>query len=383
MVHQEKFGKLDRRILDHAPLSIITIDKDGNMVSANKFYKNFSKKKGFQGSNIFKSEFFIRENLVDDFRRLLADGTVVRREECYEKNSRGDDKYLKIVAVPLRGAHGNITGALSMAEDVTETVVFKKKLENLNKRLESKVRKRTAKLKEVNKELDRALELKSIFMADVSHELRTALTIIQGNLELIAMNQEFCEEDVESYNLVFEEAKKMSSMLTDLSMLSKSDLSGDELHCEKIDVNRLIASLIKALHVVSKEKEVTIKHENGATCLEMTADEDKMEKLLTNLIRNAIRYNKIGGWVKIKAEKDGNEIVIRVEDSGIGIPEEHLSSIFERFYRVDKARSRMEGGSGLGLSICKWVAEAHGGTIDVGSKPGKGSLFTVRLPDDQ
>jgi len=131
---------------------------------------------------------------------------------------------------------------------------------------------------------------------------------------------------------------------------------------------------------VGREKNIRLDHRNKESRVRITADKGKIEKLLLNLVRNAIRYNRQNGRVGIWVEESENEIALKVKDSGIGIPREHLPNIFERFYRVDKARSRHEGGSGLGLAICKWVAEMHKGGIDVSSTVGKGTLFTVRLP---
>lgn len=140
--------------MDNAPMSIITIDKSGIITSANKYYRTFSKTKDFFNHSIFKSNFFNRDNLLEDYRKLLADGTFVKRENCWEKNSKGEDKYLKIIAVPLRDKDGNIEGALSMALDNTETVLYKNELEKLNRELEIRVKERTIELEEANKELE-------------------------------------------------------------------------------------------------------------------------------------------------------------------------------------------------------------------------------------
>jgi diguanylate cyclase (GGDEF)-like protein/PAS domain S-box-containing protein len=151
----DKSDDINRKILDNAPMSIVTIDKDGLMTSANKYFQNFSRSKNFRHRSIFSSKFFIRENLREDYKRLLSDGTMISRENCYEKNNRGEDKYLKIIAVPLRDKAGNIEGALSMAVDNTEVVLYKNELEKLNRHLEAKVRERTVALEDANRELER------------------------------------------------------------------------------------------------------------------------------------------------------------------------------------------------------------------------------------
>lgn len=373
-------SEINKRILDNAPISIITINKEGFITSANKYYLFFSKTKDYRNHNIFNSKFFIRENLVQDYKKLLTDGIEVRREKCYEKNSKGEDKYMNLIAVPLRDKDGKIEGALSMAMDNTEAVLFKNQLQELNKNLDMKIKQKTAELKEANKKLGDVLDLKVQFMADVSHELRTSLTIIQGNLELMNPNASGKENNIEESGQIFNEIKRMSGMLADLSLLANSDSAVQKLDYKKIDLNKLILSAVKSLEVVAKEKNIAIEHKNNKTEIAITADKSKLEKLIMNLIRNAIRYNKDNGWIKIWTEKGENEIILTVEDSGIGIPQKHLPRIFERFYRVNKNKSRNEGGTGLGLAICKWVVEAHGGKINVESTVGQGSAFKVILP---
>ncbi len=375
-----KLAEINKRIMDNAPVSIITIDKEGFMTSANKFYQTLSKRKEMHHHNIFESKFFIRENLVDDYKKLLSDGTGVTRENCYEKNNKGEDKYFKIIAVPLMDKKGRIDGALSMAIDNTEAVLFKNKLQELNDELEKKVMERTAQLHETNKELAKVIDLKSMFVADVSHEMRTSLAIIQGNAELMSRGLIEENEQPETYGQVFGEIKRMSTMLADLALLSNSESYRQNLDYENIDVNKMISSVCKSLRVIADEKSIEIRHENSLALVEVMADPEQLEKLLSNLVRNAIRYNKKNGSIRIWAEEDEKEIVLNVQDTGIGIAQEHLQNVFERFYRVDKARTRSEGGSGLGLAICKWIAEIHGGKIEVSSKIDRGTHFSVRLP---
>ena len=376
-----KLAEFNKRIMDNIPVSIITIDKEGNITSANKYYHNFSNTKEFWKTNIFTNKFFIRENLVGDYKKLLSDGTVLRKDYCFERNINGEDKYLKIVAVPLLDKDGNIEGALSMAQDNTESVSYKKKLQLLNNELEKKVEQRTKQLNQANVKLAKVLDLKSMFIADVSHEMRTSLAIIQGNIELISRGVvEECDKN-ESNVQIFDEIKRMVTMLSDMSFLSDSDPK-QGLDLEIFDINKLISSVCKTIKVVANEKKISIEHKKPKVKIRIRADLGQITKLLSNLIRNSIRYNKKNGLVEIWVEKTKTGIMINVQDTGIGIPEENLPYIFERFYRVDKARSRNDGGSGLGLAICKWVAEVHGGSIKAISELGIGSLFTVSLPSD-
>ncbi len=378
----KRMSQLHHKILDNAPISMITIDKDGFMTSANKYFHSLSSTKDFRKKNIFSSEFFIRENLVEDYKKLLTDGKEIIKDKCFEKNALGE-KYLKIIAVPLRDEKGEIEGALSMAVDNTELIVSKNKLQKLNDNLEKKVEQRTLELDRTNAELNKVLNLKSTFMADVSHELRTAMAIIQCNLELsvrqLEIDSGIKKENNEAYHQILEEISRISIMMTDLSLLANSDSLKQHLEYRQIDLNEKIRNACKALSIIAQEKKVKISFA-GETELVMMADEQKLEKLIFNLIKNAIRYNKIGGWINVETEDLGSEVAFSVKDGGIGIETEHLPHVFERFYRADKSRSRSEGGSGLGLSICRWVVDSHGGEIKVESTPSEGSMFSVYLP---
>lgn len=379
---EKNLGKINQKIMDNIPVSIVTIDKEGNMVSANKFFKNLSKRGEYRKHNVLTDKFFVRENLVNDYKKLLSDGTMIKRDHCYERNINGEDKYLKIIAVPLLDKVGNIEGAVSMALDNTESVQLHKKLQLLNDELEKKVIKRTAQLKKANEEIAKVMELKAMFVADVSHEMRTSLAIVQGNVELISRGLIEDLDKKETYGQVFNEIKRMSTMLADMTLLSESETSKQRLDITNFDVNKIIANICDSLKIVASEKNIKVNHKNKNGKIYIMADVVQIEKLIKNLISNAIRYNKLGGAVNIWIEKKETEIAIKVQDDGIGIAKEYQSDIFERFYRVDKARSRDEGGSGLGLAICKWVAEVHGGKISVDSEPGAGSTFSVELPQN-
>lgn len=378
--HEKDSDKIKNKILDNAPMSIITIDKKGNITSANKYFFNFSTTKNYAGRNIFKSQFFIREGLVDDYKKLLSEGAPVNRENCYVKNSKGEDKYLKIIAVPLRDDNGNIEGALSMAQDNTEAVLYKNELEKYNVELEEMVNDRTAKLDKVNKDLEIALESKSRFMSDISHEMGTSLSIIQGHLELFSIISNLKSDSKESYEQIKHEAKRLSEMLRDLNMLSKSNALEDEFKMKIIDLKKIINNMLKSLSPLANEKNVKLNFDAHGGKAEISADEQKIEMLFLNLIKNAIKYNNEGGSITVTIKRVDKGFEVNIEDTGIGIGKEHQSKIFERFYRVDESRARENGGYGLGLAICKWVADKHAGSIKLKSIPGKGSTFSVYLP---
>ncbi len=371
--------RLNKIILDNVPVSVITIGKNGDITSVNKYFKNFSSESGRGKKNIFSNKFFIRENLLESYRELLAKGTAFRRDDCHQINQKGEDKYLRITAVPFRNEKGKIEGAISLASDNTVAVKFKNELIKLNNSLEEKIKHRTEDLNRLNKELHKVSELKSVFIADVSHEFKTSLAIMQGNLELLT---KICNPNKQQKGLftdAIDEIKRASKMMTDLILLTKSNSSELKLNYEKFDLTSLLILICKKMEVVAREKKIKIEYDKKNPPIEILASKGEVERLFSNLIRNAIKYNKEDGKIKIRLNVKAKDACIEVEDTGIGIPEKDLPYIFERFYRVDKSEDRSEG-TGLGLAICKYVAEAHGGNISVQSKYGEGSTFTVRLP---
>lgn len=256
-------------------------------------------------------------------------------------------------------------------------------IKNLNKTLEQKVSERTEELKIANQKLKKSIELKSQFIADASHDLRTPLTVIKGNLDLIMRDPQITKGEImETLKLIDEEIKNMSGILADLMILTHAGAGKLHLNKSKIDLDSIVKTAAQSMEVLAKEKNIKIEIKKLSR-ENVLIDESKFLKLLVNLISNAIKYGRENGWVYLYADNSGPKISVAVEDNGIGIPENELPYIFERFYRVDKVRTREpQGGSGLGLAICKSIAEAHGGYIDVTSKFGIGSKFTVYLPNN-
>jgi len=371
-------------VLDNVPVSIITINKKGYITSVNKYFKKFPRIKDYTKLNIFKDKFFIRENLVDDYKKLLNVGGIFRKDNCREVGPDGEIKYLRIIAVPYYNDVGEISGVVSLASDNTEAVVLKNRLIEANNILEEKVMQRTEELHSVNRELIKTLELKSVFIADVSHEFRTALTIMQCSLELISKSGELKNDNLDLSKNIITEIKRISGMLSDLSLLAKPHSPVNlKLRQARVELNSMISSICKELKVLADESKISITYKNDSNePIEIMAVKDDISKLLVNLIRNAIKYNKKNGWINVWVEKAVDGVFIKVEDSGVGIPEAEFENIFERFYRVDKSRTRHGHDSGLGLAICKHIAEEHGGKISVASKVGHGSTFTIYLPND-
>ena len=218
------------------------------------------------------------------------------------------------------------------------------------------------------------------FSSDASHELRTPLTVLKGQNELVLSKQRKLEEYQEVISSNLEEINYMSKVLEDLFVLSKSDENKINLDCKPVDLRALVEEVCKHAEVLAEEKNMKI----VIAFLEPTevkGDEVRLRQMVWNVLQNGIKYTQRGGELKISLQNEDEFALLTIQDTGIGIPEEDLPQIFNRFYRVDKARTRDEGGSGLGLSICRQIAKAHKGKIEVESKLGVGTRFKIRLPN--
>jgi signal transduction histidine kinase len=222
--------------------------------------------------------------------------------------------------------------------------------------------------------LDRQFQTQQRLLADVSHELRTPLTAIRGNVDLMDRMGEGDPLSLESIRI---EVDRMTRLVGDLTLLARADAGGLPLDKKQIELDNLLFEVYRQFSVIEKPVEVTITAVDQVCVM---GDPDRLKQLFINLIDNAIKYTPDGGQVMLSLSKLNGWAKFEVKDTGLGIPAEDLPHIFDRFYRVDKARARALGGSGLGLSIAKWVARAHGGDIQVESEVGEGTTFIVSLP---
>ena len=217
------------------------------------------------------------------------------------------------------------------------------------------------------------------FSLDASHELRTPLTIMRGEVEIALRNPQTPEAARVILSSNLEEIVRLSAIIDGLLMLSRADLGQDVMLFEEVDLQKLVEELFEDSEILANKKrivmELAIKER-----LTIIGDAGRLRQLFLNLIDNAVKYTPEGGRVRLSLVRDDACAKVSVSDSGVGIPHEEQDKIFDRFYRVDKARSRELGGSGLGLSIAKWIVDKHRGRIDVVSSPGNGSTFTVSLP---
>lgn len=218
------------------------------------------------------------------------------------------------------------------------------------------------------------------FVANVSHELRTPLTLIKGCVEtLLEGAKDDPETSVRFLQTIKKHSDRLNFLIQDLLTISKLESGQTKLNLEKLNIRKIVQDIIEDLKKRAIERNVQI-HNNISGDIEIVADAERIKQVFYNLIDNAIKYGRIGGNVWINESKDESVLTISVKDDGPGIPPEARERIFERFFRVDKARSREQGGTGLGLSIVKHIVQAHGGKVWVESQFGKGSIFYFTIP---
>ncbi len=228
------------------------------------------------------------------------------------------------------------------------------------------------------KELER---MRSDFVANVSHELKTPLTSIMGSVETLKEGAAEDSHDRSRFlDIIDEHSKNLHHLIEDLLLLSKVESGGENLKREKLDTEKILKKVIGTLDLALNSKKIKVDLDFPEKPFLISADAKSIEQVFSNLISNAIKYNEPGGKITIRGIYEADSAKIEFEDTGIGIPESDLPRIFERFYRVDKSRSRESGGTGLGLAIVKHILEKHSGQIHVKSCPQKGSTFTITLP---
>jgi len=230
-------------------------------------------------------------------------------------------------------------------------------------------------------ELRKAQKIRSDFVANVTHELKTPLTSIRGFIETLRQGAIDKPEVARRFiDIIDIEAERLHKLINDILILSEIEEIKEEKDPEIFNIRELIDDVLVLLDDLASEKRVSLITDEDETPLVVKASSYRIKQILINLIENAIKYNRPNGRVYVHASRDGqNRLVLKVRDTGSGIPAEHQDRIFERFYRVDKGRSRDLGGTGLGLSIVKHIAQLYGGQAIVRSEPGVGSEFTIFL----
>jgi len=229
--------------------------------------------------------------------------------------------------------------------------------------------------------LERAFKRQQQFTSDASHELRAPLAVIQAESSLALQKDRNASDYRQSLETVSQETGHMTKIIDQLLTLARADAGKEQFSFDEVNLSELLGDLSSDVMVLCQDKGLEFQL-NQIDGLVVRGDRSRLRRLFLNILNNSIRYTPGGGTINVSLRKEETMAVVSISDTGTGIPPEDIPHIFERFYRVDKARSRDEGGSGLGLAICQHIAEVHGGKIVVESQVGIGSTFNTRLPLD-
>ena len=338
-ISQEK-GKLET-LLQNMSDGVIAFDENGELIHANPSGQEFL---SISGEILKFDEIFNNLGICVSFNEIMKENKGSSLSYKFEVN----DKYLNLLFARVFGDNNSITGIIVVIQDVTEQ-------ENLEK-------------------------MRKEFVANVSHELKTPITSIRGYSETLLESDGIDKETSNKFlEVINKEAERMAVLVSNLLKLSKMDFQNDMINKASFDAVKMAGSSIDKIFIEADKKKQELVLFNDDEKIFAYANESDIEQVLLNILSNAIKYTPVGGKIGVKVGKIGDKVEILVKDNGIGIPKEDLPRIFERFYRVDKARSREMGGTGLGLSIAKTMIEANGGTIKIESDVGCGTEVIIRL----
>jgi len=326
---------------------VVAVDKNENIIHFNEAAKRIL---GISNNVDMDRKIWETTHLQEFcqiFSLALNEETEIRKK--YKTVKKSKDQIVDVHASPFRDGSGELVGVVAVLYDVSE--------------------------------LERLETIRKDFVANVSHELKTPITAARGLLETVIDDNEM---SIENHRIFITKAMnqilRLSNIVTDLLSLSRLETVKMDLIRECIDLRDVVNDSIQALHPVSEEKRISIEYEEFDMSLEVLGDREALFQSVNNLIDNAIKYNSKHGKVWLRLYNEGKNAVLEVRDSGIGIETLEKHRIFERFYRIDKARSTQVGGTGLGLSIVKHTVLAHGGQLSVESFLGTGSTFKIFIP---
>jgi len=295
-------------------------------------------------------EDFTFEDIFNKFKLNINMEKIIYLENWTSSKQKIEvqDKTVNVLFAPFRNKEDRPAGVIAVIQDITEHV----RLDNMRKE----------------------------FVADVSHELKTPITSIMGYADTLLEGEYDKETQKEFLGVIASEARRMARLVTDLLELSRIDNNKKKVKKEIFDLGELAKQCQNKLAIEIKKKSHNVECFVTADVPPVYADKDDIERVILNILTNSIKYTPDNGKIKIYVGFVYNDAYIKIIDNGIGIPEEDLNRIFERFYRVDKSRTRELGGTGLGLSIAKEILDKNGGSIDIKSKVNEGTEVVIKIP---
>ncbi|HXX40868.1 MAG TPA: ATP-binding protein [Chthoniobacterales bacterium] len=329
-------------ILGAMPEGLLVVDAERRITLLNRTFRDlFGLNDDSLGQPLLEA---VRDVSIEQaVAETLQTGQAVRRELVIS------NRQMQMSGVPMKNELGRTSGAVFLIHDITE--------------------------------LKRADEIRKDFVANVSHELRTPLSILRGYIETLRDDPNIStEESTRILEVMDRHSRRLGRLVDDLLALAKLESGGSKLQMSQIDLSKLFADVVRDWEKKLAEKNLKVTVDLPKSLPPLRADEARLQEVLYNLIDNAVKYSPQNGKIGLQASQRDGDLVLCVTDNGTGIAKEDLPRIFERFYRVDKARSRALGGTGLGLSIVKHIAQLHGGRAEAESEAGKGTRVSVILP---
>ncbi len=342
---------LSKVILDSMGDGVIALDSNGKILTVNPALERMLnlnlKREQIIGKKLME---VIRHYDLDQLLTMVLTNKEPTMQEI--KILLPEPRILRVNATPLKRSGGNTVGVVALFRDVTRYQQLEK--------------------------------MRRDFVANVSHELRTPLTSIKGFSETLLDGALEDEQTARRFlNIMKQEADRLTKLIDDLLKLSRLENKRTILDKEPVDINDIIEQVLFNFKLQAAEKNIKLTKNLSPNLPKISAQKDLLIQVLINLVDNAVKYTPVGGEVSVSSEANKKAVCVSVEDTGPGIPQESLDRVFERFYRVDKARVREAGGTGLGLAIVKHVLELHNGNIKV-ENTGNGTKFTFSLPvEDQ
>ncbi|MCG3086151.1 PAS domain-containing protein [Anoxybacillus sp. LAT_35] len=338
-----------RALIENIGSGLILIDQRGYISLMNRAYKEMFHIDPSDYVHRLYYEAFPYKEVIALVEEIFMTEVNVRKQMLLPIDI--ERKHFEVYGTPIIGTNDEWKGIIVVFHDITEL----KKLEQMRKD----------------------------FVANVSHELKTPITSIKGFAETLLDGAMHDAKTLEYFlTIILKESERLQHLIQDLLDLSKIEQQGFTLNISVVDLHEVLKEVIVMLEAKANDKQITLECTSNAPLCYMYGDLHRLKQIFINLINNAIAYTPAGGRVTVYVEKDDKELHVHVSDTGIGIEQKEIPRIFERFYRVDKARSRNSGGTGLGLAIVKHLVEAHHGTISVKSEVGIGTTFTVHFRAD-
>lgn len=316
---------------------------------------------------------------------LIAIAAPVRAVEEQLSEIRRIFFIVALLALGVAGAGGYLLARRSLAPVVAMSEQARRiSASNLNERLPAgnkrdELGRLAAIFNDLLARMGRAFESLRQFTADAAHEFRSPLAVIFSEADVALSQKRSPDEYEESLGVIKDEARRLSLLVDDMLDLARADAGARQVQRAEFYLNDLVDECCRPARALAASKRISLLAESAPDLIYF-GDEELLRRMLMNLLNNAVKYTPEGGEVKVSLKNDSRQVIIAIADTGIGISPEVADHIFDRFFRVDKARSRAESGTGLGLPIARWIAEVHGGVITVQSEPERGSRFTVSLP---